>query len=389
MKILQVNDTIERYGGAEIYMYSLGGILKKNGHDVEIFGSNKFQNKLSYLTRFYDPFIYSKLSKKIKHFEPDVIHCHNIVRTISPSVLHAARKHNVPVVMTVHDYHLICPKTWFIDKNGNPCKYGFGWRCLLSNCHTFKRGNRYFFYHLFKILKVWLHRRIIKRNVDIFITPSENVRRWIGKSLCVNNLEAVPNFIDISNVNYRVVNNTKILLYVGRLSKEKGVKYLIEAMPKILKEISEATLVIVGTGPDETDLKNLATRMMVNENVTFTGWVNDFDLHKYFQNAEIVIIPSYWAENFPLVTLEAMANGRPIVISNIFGLSERIENNDVGLLFEAGNSKDLADKIICLLSNFELVKIMSKNARTKIDEKYSAEIHYADIMKIYGALYEN
>ena len=220
MKILQVNDTIEKYGGAEIYMYGLEGILKKNGHDVEIFGSNKFQNKLSFLTRFYDPFIYFKLSKKIKYFKPDVIHCHNIVRTISPSVLHAAKKHKVPVVMTVHDYHLICPKTWFIDKNGNPCKYGFGWRCLLSNCYTFKRGRRYFFYHLLKILKVWLHRRIIKNNVDIFITPSRNLGLWIGKSLCVNNLEVVPNFIDASNICYKPVTDTKILLYIGRLSKE-------------------------------------------------------------------------------------------------------------------------------------------------------------------------
>jgi len=389
MKILQVNDTIEKYGGAEIYMYGLEGILKKNGHDVEIFGSNKFQNKLSFLTRFYDPFIYFKLSKKIKYFKPDVIHCHNIVRTISPSVLHAAKKHKVPVVMTVHDYHLICPKTWFIDKNGNPCKFGFGWRCLLSNCYTFKRGRRYFFYHLLKILKVWLHRRIIKNNVDIFITPSGNLRLWIGKSLCVNNLEVVPNFIDESNICYKPVTDTKILLYIGRLSKEKGIEYLIKAMPRIQEEIPLAKLVIIGTGPEEKNLEKLVSHIEADRGITFTGWVNNSNLIKHIQNAEVVIVPSYWAENFPIVTLEAMANGRPIVISNIFGLSERIENDDVGLLFEAGNSKDLANKIIYLLSNFELVKTMSKKARAKIDEKYSAEIHYADIMKIYEVLHEN
>ena len=386
MKILQVNDTIEKYGGAEIYMYSLVEILKKDGHDVEIFGSAKFQNKLSFLTRFYDPFIYFKLSKQIEHFKPDVIHCHNIVRTISPSVLHAAKKHKVPVVMTVHDYHLICPKTWFIDKNGNPCKYGFGWRCLLSNCYTFKRGRRYFFYHLLKILKVWLHRKIIKNNVDTFITPSGNLKLWIERSLCVNNVEVIANSIETSNICYKPVTDTKILLYIGRLSKEKGIEYLIKAMPSIRKEIPEAKLVIVGIGPEKKKLEKLAAQIGADRNLTFTGWVNDSDIIKHFHNAEIIIVPSYWAENFSLVTLEAMANGRPIVISNIFGLSERIENDDVGFLFEAGNSKDLADKVIKLLSDFEIVKIMSKNARVKVNEKYSAEQHYAEIMNIYEEL---
>lgn len=386
MKIMQINDTIEKWGGAEIYMYGLVEILKKNGHEVEIFGSNKFQSKLSYLTRFYDLFIYLKLSEKIKDFKPDVIHCHNIVRTISPSVLHAARKHKVPVVMTVHDYHLICPKTWFIDKNGDPCKYGFGWRCLLSDCNTFKRGNRYFFYHLFKILKVWLHRKIIKNNVNIFITPTENLSMWVEKSLCVNNVEVVPNFIDTSNICYKPVNDTKILLYIGRLSKEKGIEYLIKAIPLIRKKIPESKLIIVGTGPEEKNLKKLANNIGADEGLTFTGWVNDSNLSKYIQNAEIIVIPSYWAENFPLVTLEAMAHGRSVVLSDIFGLSERIENNDFGYFFEPGNSKDLADKLIDLLSNFELVKIMSRNARENVEDLYSPEKHYEKIVKIYGGL---
>jgi len=386
MKILQVNDTIEKYRGAEIYMYSLVEILEKNGHEVEIFGSNKFENKLSFLTRFYDPFIYFKLSKKIEHFKPDVIHCHNIVRTISPSVLHAAKKHKVSVVITVHDYHLICPKTWFIDKNGNPCKYGFGWRCLLSNCYTFKRGRRYFLFHLLKILKICLHRRIIKNNVGTFITPSKNLGLWVEKSLCIGNIEVVPNFIDTSNICYKPVTDTKILLYIGSLSKEKGIEYLINAMPRIQEEIPNAKLVIVGTGPEKEKLEKLAAQIGADQGLTFTGWVNDSDIIKHIQNAEVVIVPSYWAENFPIVTLEAMANGRPIIVSDIFGLSERIENNDVGFLFEAGNSKDLADNVIDLLSNFKLVTIMSRNERKKVEDLYSAEKHYEKIMNIYGGI---
>ena len=201
-------------------------------------------------------------------------------------------------------------------------------------------------------------------------------------------MEVIANFIDTSNICYKPVTDTKILLYIGRLSKEKGIEYLIKAMPRIQEEIPNAKLVIVGKGPEKKNLEKLAAQIGADRGLTFTGWVNDSDIIKHIQNAEVVIVPSYWAESFALVTLEAMANGRPIIVSDIFGLSERIENDDVGSLFEAGNSKDLADKVIKLLSDFEIVKIMSKNARVKVNEKYSAEQHYAEIVNIYEELYD-
>jgi len=386
MRILQVNDTTEKYGGAEVYVHNLLKLLRDNGHKVEIFGSEKFQNKLSFITRFYDPFIYFKFSKKIKEFKPDIIHCHNICRTISPSVLHAAKKHKIPIVMTVHDFHLICPKTWFIYKDGKLCKYGFGWRCLFSNCHTFKRGWKYFIYHLFKILKVWLHRKIIRNNINIFITPSEILGEWIKKSLDVKNVKTVPNFIDISNIKYTPIKDTKNILYVGRLSKEKGLEYLIKAMPVILDKIPDSKLIIVGRGPEKEKLERLSQTLKIERKIMFKGYVSEKELMRCYQDSEIVVVPSNWAENFPLVTLEAMAYGRPIIVSDIFGLSERIKNNDVGFLFNPADPKDLADKIINLLSDFNLAKKMSKNARKKVEKEYSSETHYKELMKVYRGL---
>ena len=244
-------------------------------------------------------------------------------------------------------------------------------------------------YHSFKLLKVWLDRRIIKNNVDIFITPSTNLGWWIEKSLGVSNLEVVPNSIDTSNICYKPVTDTKILLYIGRLSKEKGIEYLIKAMPRIQEEIPDTKLVIIGTGPEEKNLEKLVSHIEADRCITFTGWVNNSNLIKHIQNAEVVIVPSYWAENFAIVTLEAMANGRPIIVSDIFGLSERIENDDVGFLVKAGNSKDLADKIVNLLSNFELVKKLSEKCIEKVEKLYSPELHYRDILEIYERAYEN
>jgi len=154
-------------------------------------------------------------------------------------------------------------------------------------------------------------------------------------------------------------------------------------MPLIQEEIPNAKLVIVGKGPEKEKLEKLAAQIGADRGLTFTGWVNDSDLIKHIQNAEVVVVPSYWAESFSLVTLEAMAIGRPIVLSNIFGLSEQIEHNDVGFLFEAGNSKDLANKVINLLLNFELVKKLSERCMAKVDKLYSPELHYRNILEIY------
>ena len=384
MKIMQINDTKLRIGGAENYIYNLSDLLKENGHEVDFIGLNNFGSFLSIFTRFYNPRAYFHVSRQIKQFKPDVIHCHNISRNISPSVLHAAKMNKIPVVMTVHDFHLICPKTWFIYENGEPCPYGLGWRCCVSNCLTFKRGKKYIIYHLLKILKVVLHRNIIKKNVAVFISPSECLAKWLQKSLQIET-ETISNYIDLSDINYKKIKNNKRILYVGRLSEEKGIKYLINAMPIILKKIPEAKLIVVGRGPEENNLKKISKELKITENVFFEGYVTDKQLKKHYQEAEIFAIPSYWAENFPLVILEAMAYGKPIIASDIYGLSERIRNNDIGLLYSPYDSEDLSNKMIILLSDFKEIQRMSQESLKKV-KQFTKEKHYKEIIKIYNSL---
>lgn len=381
MRILQVNDNLERIGGAESHLYDLMDLLKEKGHEVDIWGGER-PTKLSYITRFYNPSNYLRLSQKIKEFKPDIVHFHNISRGVSPSVLHAARRHNIAAIMTVHDWDQICPDGWFIYRDGKPCKYGFSSRCLISNCSRSSQHPKYRLYRLYNIFKLTLHRQIIRDNVDFLIAPSAILADWLKNNLKARSVRVIPNYIDASRIDCEPIEDTKRILYVGRLSKEKGIEYLVKAIPIILKEIPKAELVVVGAG-FKKNLEGLVKSLDLSENVIFTGLIKGENLGKLYQDAEVVVIPSIWAENCPIVALEAMAYGKPLIASRLGGLPELVEDGETGYLFEPKNPDDLADKVMRILSDFELAREMSLNARKRAEESYSAEGYYQELIKIY------
>jgi glycosyltransferase involved in cell wall biosynthesis len=389
MKILLVNDIAAKFGGTEEHIYGLKDLLTLNGHVVEVFGPAKFDTKISKLTRLYNPLMYIKCVQKIRSFKPDIVHCHNLSRNISPSPLHAARKCKTPIVMTIHDYHLICPKTWLIDREGTACRYGFGRRCIYQNCHTFKRGYRYFPYQWLKIFKVFIHRNIISKNVDVFILPSAVLADWFKKNMHVKQVEVLPNFVQASEISPARLKDTKIILYVGRLSKEKGIEYLIRAMPMVRVKVPQAKLVIIGTGLDRVRLEKLVTNLNISEAVSFSGYIQHENLRRYYEDAEVVVIPSIWMESFGLVAIEALASGTPVIASGIGGLPELVQQGKTGYIVQPKNTDDLAGRVIEVLSNFELATEMSRSARQWAEESFSAEGYYKRLLRIYENVRKN
>lgn len=158
-----------------------------------------------------------------------------------------------------------------------------------------------------------------------------------------------------------------ILLYVGRLRMRKGVQYLIKALPLILKERNDVRLVVVGEGEAKGFLKKLAHDVDVDENVMFVGRVLDDYLPAYYASSDVFICPSLY-DPFPLVCLEALASGRPIVLTDRVGVKE-IVNEDVARIVAARNERALARAILELLSDESKRKSMGGKAR-KLVEKY-------------------
>jgi glycosyltransferase involved in cell wall biosynthesis len=267
MRILMVSDYAREVGGAEKYFFSLADLLGKHGHEVEVFGKRDEPGKAVIASRIYNPLWARRIARAINEFKPDIVHAHHVSFVLSPAVLRAAKKRDVAVVMTVHDFHLVCPRTWFVRAGGRACSDGFGMQCLLSGCALRP-------YYLYVMAKLLLHRRMIRANVDRVIAPSRMLADWLERNLHMQNVQVLPNFIPNCHMSLSPLRESRTILFLGRLVPEKGLEVLIKAMPVILEKIPEARLVVVGSGEQEEYLRRLCRELGVSTSVEFTGWLS-------------------------------------------------------------------------------------------------------------------
>lgn len=360
MRILLINDYKTNIAGTEMYMWSLKNELEKRGHKVAVFGSDvsvkkymndqKVKSPTIYIKRLFNIKAYLEFKKFLKNFKPDIIHLQNIFNEITPSILLATQ--NIPVIMTIHDNQIVNPVAILSERTGKECKKRTCGGCI--NCIGPKGA-------LYEFVKRKLHRQLLKK-VLLYLTPSnymENLVREAGFSPVLN----VPN--GTSFFKYSKIRNFNNLLYVGRLTKEKGIEYLLRAMPKVINQYPNIKLTIVGDGENKNYFINLAKDLKVMNNVKFTGPIKNKDLEIYYKNSAIVIVPSIYQDNFPTVCLEALSMGRPIIGTNRGGIPELIENKYTGLIIPPYNSNKLTKAIINLLSDTQMLEKMSKNAKNK------------------------
>jgi glycosyltransferase involved in cell wall biosynthesis len=380
MRILLVNDYAMPLGGAETYMFSLGRLLEKHGHQVEIFGKKRMPGKAVVLTRLYNPYWSWRIAGRMKKFKPDIVHSHHVSYVLSPSVLRTAKRYGVPVVMSVHDFHLLCPVTWFVRLDGHPCTCGFGKDCFKAGCVLNPYG-------LYVSAKLLLHRKIIAGNVDCFITPSQILADWLKKSLGSDNVHVIRHFTEMMGIYTSPLKESKVILFVGRFVAEKGAACLIKAMPYILKEVPGARLVLVGDGEQRPFLQKLCRDLGIASDVIFAGWKDRGELGAYYEDAQLVCIPSIGMESCCLVLLESIACQRPVVASKIGAIPETVKKGTVGFLFEPGDHTDLAEKAVKLLKDFPLAREYAVNT-SAVRYIYSEEYHYQQLAGIYTSCLE-
>lgn len=342
-----VNKFLYPRGGSESYMLKLGEELKSQGHQIEYFGMYDNQNTVGnslncYTTnmdfhsngfsRLFYPFkiIYSreaarKIGKVLDSFKPDIVHMNNINFQLTPSIIYAVKKRNIPLVQTVHDYQMICPNHLLYNFNEikpcDRCIKGSKWNCLKYSCiHKSKVKSLLGVIEakLYSILKTY-------KKVDLYVCPSNFLENkllsasdiYIGKTFTIHNF-IEKKFTPIIN------NDNPYIVFVGRLSAEKGVKLLSETA-KLLPEIN---FVVAGNGPDSDCLKDIP-------NIDLKGFVSGQELCNLMANAKLLIAPSVCYENCPLSILESHSMGVPVVTMNSGGMAELVEDGKTGgLVFE-------------------------------------------------------
>lgn len=379
-KIILLNDTTLKIGGAENYMYSLSNALEKRGYKVKVIGSNKGVDlKDSFFSRWYSFKYYKLLQKEIQDFKPSLIHVHGFSRSISPSPLVAAKKYKIPVIQSVHDYNFVCPKLWMIDKNNNVISSHESFVDCLFN-HLPQKN---IIYTLFKLIKVYFHNTFCKKYIDYFICPSDYIASFYYKKYGSNKVTKIPYFIDEEMFKFASFKNFNMLLYIGRLSKEKGLDVLINAIPLIIKDLPDVKLTISGEGPDRKRIEDLVKRLNITDNVNFTGKVDYTKIPNLINESTVVIIPSLWLETGPLVAIESIFSGRPIIGSDAGGIKDIILTSKAGLIFKRGDYLDLAFQTVKILKN-KTVLLKFHNHALNSRGLYSKENHINKILRLYS-----
>lgn len=399
-KVLFANKFFFLNGGSETVFFQERDFLQKKGFQVVDFSMNDprnfdspysnyfiqhidfhqnsgIRNKLAQAARFiYSSEAALKIEKLVQQEQPSIAHLHNIYHQLTPAIIPVLKKHGVKIILTLHDGKLICPSYLMLNK-GQICTACEGkkfWKPITLRCqNSFMQGC------ILSLEAYWHKVRKSYEKVDIFLSPSRFLANLVGKRFPSSRIRVLHN--GIAHEQYQPTGKDEgYALYFGRLSKEKGVNSLLKAHHSLCKD---TPLKIVGTGPLE---KNLRQKY---PNVDFLGFKNGEELHKIISSSSFVIVPSEWYENCPMVVLEAMAFGKPIIASRIGGIPEQIDDGRTGLLFEAGNVSELAKKMKILAENHAMRLKFGANARKKLVRDYSLEKHCYGLLDIYNELQDD
>jgi glycosyltransferase involved in cell wall biosynthesis len=309
----------------------------------------------------------------IDSFRPDVVHVHNVYPSLGPSVHLAAERRRVPLVMTVHNFRLRCPNGYMFTE-GAPCRrceQGVYAHAVLHDC--FPSASQSLSY----AGALWLHRFVLKleRKVHLYLAPSEFVRRrMLEWGFDPRRVEVVRNFTDVGADGS---DPGAYGIYLGRLSAEKGIDVLLRALARA----GDPPFRIVGDGPVGRALERLAQQLGL-ERTEFLGRVPFDEVSALLRGCRYLALPSVWDENAPIAALEAMAVGRPLVVTNTGGLPELVRHGE-GLLSEPGDDGAMADNIRRLADDLDLCEEAGARARARALAEFSPERHLERLEAAY------
>lgn len=362
MRILIATDTYHPdVNGAAYFTYRLATTLTKRGHDVFVMcPSRSFKNTVSddegvmvygirsirlpiYLNFRISPvFVSSVIRGVVKRISPNVVHIQNHF-LIGKQAVGAAKKLGIPVIGTNH----------FMPEN------------LIHYLHPPRDAE--------KRLQQLAWRQCVEvfEQLDFVATPTKTAAALLRNAGLSKDIVPISCGIDLERFKptndgsylrqrFAIPDNRLVLLYVGRLDKEKRIDVILRSLPDILRATS-VHLVLAGIGKEKQQLEETTRDLGIQEAVAFTGFVPDEDLQNLYRIADLFVTAGI-AELQSIVTMEAMASGLPVVAVNAMALPELVHDGENGYLFADGDSKMLAEKVITILSNQETRAQMSKKS---------------------------
>lgn len=408
MKVLMVNKYNYIKGGSERCLFEATDLLKKNGHQVVPFAMKDDQNvDVEYSQYFVDAIefnglnfiekiknapkilgriIYSshakeKIEELIEKEKPDIAHLHMIDHQISPSILPVLKKHGIPIVQSVHQYKLVCPNYRFYIPQKNEicerCLSGNFFNAVIQKCHK----NSYVASMLIAVEST-IHKMIkVYDHIDYFIAPSKFLQgKLVQGGISKERVLYIPHFLRLEEYQ-PTYQYDDYFIFLGRLSDEKGLLTLLRAM----KGIKKSVLKIIGDGPQRRELEDYVKKHKLT-NVQILGKKGGDELKKLVANSMFMIIPSEWYENAPMVIYEAFALAKPVIGTDVGGISELISPGKTGFLFPLGDIQELQKHIQYFLDHRKELPKFGKAVRELTEQKFSEENHYRRLFSVYKSL---
>ena len=318
---------------------------------------------------------YEELSALIHKTQPEIAHFYNTFPLITASAYAACQDKGVPVVQTVQNYRFVCPNGLLL-RGGKPCEDCFGTNFLPAIRYRCYRASLPATGAVVWSLLNNRWRGTYNNLVNRYIAPTQfGANKLILGGLPKHRMEVKPNFLPV--IPALGTGSGGYALFAGRLSSEKGLRTLLEAW----KNVKGLPLKIAGDGPLREELQSLAA--MQNLPVEFLGCVSYSEVLNLTRDALFLVVPSEWYEGFPMVVVQALACGTPVIASRLGSLGEIVEEGKTGLKFEAGNPQDLAIRVNELVSDRPRLALMRIHARSTFEEHYTAEKNYSELMEIY------
>ena len=412
MRVLQVvHQFLPQYtGGTELYVADLSRRLRERGHDVALFAGGDVAAHASWeelelttvtggirgprgpvrtlLASFARPEAEDAFREAMRRFRPEVVHFHHLLG-LSGRLPRLARAEGIPTCYTLHDYWFVCPKSQLIDHAGALCRGpAAGLNCGV--CAAERLGHLGYAVGAPLVAPVFaLRQRLVRRSismVDAILAPSQFVADFaVRKGLPGDKMIRVDFGVAEPEVSVaprlpRMPGSPLRVTYLGAISWSKGVHVLVEACRELGQGVVEVR--VYGDLAVYPDYAEGLQQQARGTPVCIMGPASRESIPELFATTDVLVVPSLWYENSPLVISEAFAASVPVVASRVGALAEKVRDGVDGLLFTMGDARALARALRELAEQPDLLE----GLRTGIAHAVTRDQHVSHMERIYASL---
>lgn len=381
MKVLLLHCTLQIKGGADAHVHLLEKLLPDygvgtaliaiSGESPEQIKLESLDNKLNGVFNGVDASA-DRIMEYCREQGITNIHVHSVTHTGIIKLLSVHYK----TIRTLHNAALTCVsgEKYFVSEN-EPCNCKFGAGCLVraysKKCASTRRPGLL----LKRFRKVANEKKWSEEMYASIISPSAYIRDLcINEGIAVSKIDRIPYpYVGVTQESkINATSNTVNLLFSGRITHVKGVTYLPEIVFPVLRKFPNAVFHIAGEGPLKAELEQKVTND-IKQQVIFHGWLQQQQVQHLYQQSDVFIIPSIYPDNFPIVCLEALHYGKPVLVNDVGGLAEMVSQGVNGFIFKKGDIAGMRAELTRLTGDAVLRKKMGDEGRKIFEEHYTAD----------------